>query len=48
MDNDILFFFREHMDAPPIYERLDSGSGGVFFRQEMIPCCAAQKTERFR
>lgn len=23
MDNDILFFFREHMDALPIYERLE-------------------------
>ena len=24
MDNDILFFFSEHMDALPIYERLAS------------------------
>ena len=23
MDNDILFFFGEHMDALPIYERLE-------------------------
>ena len=24
MDNDILFFFGEHMDALPIYERLEN------------------------
>ena len=25
MDNDMLFFFGEHMDALPIYERLENG-----------------------